>query len=107
METSSQVKKPVSDTLTRRSELYRRTLSSRRGSVAVMIDLALPTIIGMVALGTKATFLLFKQRQMQSVADTAALGVEKAKLFSDRILPKPVDVNVLLREIDALMGARH
>jgi hypothetical protein len=47
---------------------------SRRGSVAVMIALALPIMIGMVALGTEIGFLLYKQRQMQVVADAAALG---------------------------------
>jgi Flp pilus assembly protein TadG len=52
----------------------RRFRRSRRGSVAIMIALALPVIIGMVALGTEIAFLLFKQRQMQLVADAAALG---------------------------------
>jgi len=39
-----------------------------------MIALALPVMIGMVALGTEIGFLLYKQRQMQVVADAAALG---------------------------------
>jgi hypothetical protein len=39
--------------------------------------------------------------------DTANKHVERAKLVVDRILPKPVDVNLLLREIEALLGARH
>ncbi len=46
----------------------------QRGSVALMIGLALPVLIAMVALGTEITFLLFKQRQMQAAADAAALG---------------------------------
>ena len=33
-----------------------------RGSVALMIGLALPVLIAMIALGTEITFLLFKQR---------------------------------------------
>jgi hypothetical protein len=33
--------------------------------------------------------------------------VEKAKLVADRILPKPVDVNALLREIESLLNTRH
>lgn len=49
-----------------------------RGSVAVMIALALPVLIGLVALGTEITLLLFKQRQMQSAADGAALGAATA-----------------------------
>jgi hypothetical protein len=43
-----------------------------------MIGLALPVIVGMVALGTEIAFLLYKQRQMQLVADAAALGAATA-----------------------------
>jgi hypothetical protein len=46
----------------------------QRGSVALMIGLALPVLIAMIALGTEITFLLYKQRQAQSAADAAALG---------------------------------
>ena len=45
-----------------------------RGSVALMIGLALPVMIAMIALGTEITFLLFKQRQLQAAADASALG---------------------------------
>ena len=31
-------------------------------------------ILGMIALGVQITFVLYKQRQMQSAADSAALG---------------------------------
>jgi hypothetical protein len=47
---------------------------SRRGSVAVLMGLLLPIMIGMVALGVEVTYLLYKQRQMQTAADGAALG---------------------------------
>jgi putative Flp pilus-assembly TadE/G-like protein len=47
---------------------------ARRGSVAVMMGLLLPIVIGMVALGVEVTYLLYKQRQMQAAADGAALG---------------------------------
>ncbi len=46
----------------------------QRGSVALMIGLALPVLIAMIALGTEIAFLLYKQRQAQSAADAAALG---------------------------------
>jgi hypothetical protein len=46
----------------------------QRGSVALMLGLALPAVIAMVALGTEITLLLYKQRQIQTVADAAALG---------------------------------
>ena len=52
----------------------RRLRDSRRGGVAITIGLLLPALIGMVGLGTEITYLLFKQRQMQSVADSAAIS---------------------------------
>lgn len=36
----------------------------------------------------------------------AGQNVENARSFADRILTKPVDIHVLLREIDGLLGAR-
>lgn len=54
--------------------LGRRFRYDRGGGVALMIGLALPVIIGMIALGTEISFLLYKKFQMQSVADSAALG---------------------------------
>jgi hypothetical protein len=52
----------------------RRVLASEAGSVAVQIGLALSVLIGMAGLGTEGTFLIFKHRQMQSAADSAALS---------------------------------
>ena len=36
----------------------------------------------------------------------AGQPVDKAKAFADRILPKPIDIDVLLREIESLLGSR-
>lgn len=47
---------------------------SRRGSVAIIMAITLPVALGMLALGSEIVFLLYKQRQMQSAADAAALG---------------------------------
>lgn len=47
---------------------------SRRGSVAIIVAITMPIAIGMLALGSEIVFLLYKQRQMQSAADAAALG---------------------------------
>ncbi|HKJ61925.1 MAG TPA: pilus assembly protein TadG-related protein, partial [Hyphomicrobiales bacterium] len=49
-----------------------------RGSVAITMGITLSVLMGMVALGTEITFVQFKQRQMQSVADAAALSVALA-----------------------------
>ena len=39
--------------------------------------------------------------------DIADRHVAQAKLIVDRVLPKPVDVNLLLREIETLLGKRE
>jgi Flp pilus assembly protein TadG len=54
--------------------LIKAILGSERGSVAIQIGAAIVVIVGMVALGVEITFLLYKQRQMQSAADSAAFG---------------------------------
>ncbi len=56
----------------------RRFHRSRRGSVAIMIGLVLPVVVGMAALGTEITFLLIRQRQLQVVADAAAFNAAVA-----------------------------
>jgi hypothetical protein len=49
-------------------------LRARRGSVAIQVGLVMTTVLGMIALGTEMTFLLYKHRQMQAAADSAAVG---------------------------------
>jgi len=51
-----------------------RLIASESGSVAIQIGVGLVALIGMVGLGTEGTFLLYKHRQMQSAADSAALS---------------------------------
>ena len=43
-----------------------------------MVGLVLPVVIAMVALGTEITFLYFKQRQLQVIADAAAFSAATA-----------------------------
>jgi len=52
----------------------RAVIRRRRGSVAIQIGLMMIVVLGMAGLGTEITFLMFKHRQMQSAADSAALG---------------------------------
>jgi Flp pilus assembly protein TadG len=56
----------------------RKFAACRRGSVAITIGVAISVLIGMVGLGTEITFVIYKQRQMQSAADSAALGAATA-----------------------------
>jgi Flp pilus assembly protein TadG len=52
--------------------------ASRRGSVAIQIGLLMTVLIGMAALGTEIPYLMYKHRQLQTVADSAALGAAMA-----------------------------
>ncbi len=52
--------------------------SSRRGSVAIQMGMLMTVLIGMAALGTEIPYLMYKQRQMQTAADSAALGAAVA-----------------------------
>ncbi len=56
----------------------RALLSCQRGSVAIMLGVSLSVLLGMVGLGTEITFVIYKHRQMQSAADSAALGAATA-----------------------------
>ena len=58
--------------------LSRTPKSGRRGSVAIQIGILMTILIGMAGLGTEIPFLMFKQRQMQSAADSAALSAAVA-----------------------------
>jgi len=51
---------------------------SRRGSVAIMVAITLTVVVGVAGLGTEITFLLFRHRQLQTVADAAALSAATA-----------------------------
>jgi len=54
-----------------------------------------------------AARLGFKPPTIILTGDVANAHVDKAKLVADRILPKPVDVNALLRELKNLLDTRH
>ena len=54
-----------------------------------------------------AARLQFKPPTIMLTGDIADAHVRKAKLIADRILPKPVDINLLLREIEILLAKRQ
>src|SRR5581483_1130509 len=53
-------------------------LRCERGSVAIQMGLLVSVLVGMTALGTETTFLLYKHRQMQAVTDAAAQSAATA-----------------------------
>lgn len=74
----------------------------------IMSDLLLPMgFRGDEVVTEIATKLGFKPPTVMLTGDTANKHVEKAKLIADCILPKPMDVNFLLREIEKLLAARR
>lgn len=54
-----------------------------------------------------AALLQFKPPTIILTGDIADRHVKKAKLIADRLLPKPVDINLLLREIKVLLAKRR
>jgi len=77
----------------------RRTLRSKRGSVAIQLGLMMIIILGMVGLGVEITFVLYKQRQMQSAADSAAFGGATALMRG-----YPADFRIESRAVAAAVG---
>ena len=59
--------------------LLKRFLSSRRGNTALLFSLSLPVIVGTAGLGVETGYWYFKQRELQTAADVAAVAgaVEK------------------------------
>ena len=53
-----------------------------------------------------AAHLRFKPPTIMLTGDIAEAHVKKALLVADRILPKPVDITLLLRDIEALLDKR-
>jgi Flp pilus assembly protein TadG len=51
---------------------------AQRGSVAIQMGLITTVLIGMAGLGTEVPYIMYKQRQMQNAADSAALGAAVA-----------------------------
>lgn len=57
----------------------RRFLTDRRANTALLFSLSLPVLVGMAGLGVETGFWYFKQRELQTAADVAAVAgaVEK------------------------------
>jgi hypothetical protein len=51
---------------------------SRQAGVAVLAAIMLPVLFGMAALGTETVFLIYVRSEMQTAADSAALGAATA-----------------------------
>ncbi len=81
------------------SPFVRKYWSSRRGAVAIQVALLMVLIVGMTALGTEITFVLYKHRQMQAAADSAALGAATALATGH-----PADPVLEARAIAASLG---
>jgi hypothetical protein len=62
----------------RLSKLCASFVREDRGSVAITMGISLAVLMGMAALGTEVSFIQYKQRQMQAVADAAALSAAMA-----------------------------
>jgi Flp pilus assembly protein TadG len=59
-------------------------LGDRRGSVAIVTALIVPTLIGFVGLGTEIGLWMYARQEMQGAADSAALGGATANMLGDK-----------------------
>jgi PAS domain S-box-containing protein len=74
----------------------------------ILCDFQLPLgFTGAEIVAEIAILLGFKPPTIMLSGDIADRHVAQAKLVVDRIMPKPVDANLLLREIDNLLSTRH
>jgi two-component system, chemotaxis family, CheB/CheR fusion protein len=72
----------------------------------ILTDLQLgPDVIAETLVAEIAARLRFKPPVIV-ISGTSGQNREHARSFADRILTKPVDIQVLLREIEGLLGAR-
>jgi CheY-like chemotaxis protein/anti-sigma regulatory factor (Ser/Thr protein kinase) len=73
----------------------------------ILCDFQLPMgITGDEIVAEIAASLRFKPPTIMLTGDIAERHMQKARLVADRILPKPVDISLLLREFEALLGGR-
>lgn len=70
-----------------------------RGSVAATVAVLLIILLGFAALGTEVVYAMFKQRQMQAVADSAALAGATAIMTG-----RPADPAFEARAVATTMG---
>lgn len=71
----------------------------------ILCDFQLPLgVTGDEIVAEIAARLQFKPPTIMLTGDIADRHVAKAKLVVDRIMPKPVDVNLLLREMAILLA---
>jgi CheY-like chemotaxis protein len=74
----------------------------------ILCDYQLPMgFTGAEIVAEIAILLDFKPPTIMLTGDIADKHVAQAKLIVDRIMPKPVDANLLLREIETLLGKRE
>jgi Putative Flp pilus-assembly TadE/G-like len=72
---------------------------SNRGSVAIIVAIMLLMLIGFSALGTEVVYAMFKQRQMESTASSAALAGAIALMTGH-----PTDFTIETRAIATMAG---
>ena len=87
-----------------RDEALQHIKSRRLRPDLILCDFQLPMgFTGDQIVAEIAAALQFKPPTIMLTGDIAEKHVEKARLIAERILPKPVDIMVLLREIESLL----
>ncbi|MGO9545955.1 MAG: pilus assembly protein TadG-related protein [Rhodomicrobium sp.] len=92
--------------IVRLARLLPKVIAARRGSVAIQMGILLTFLIGMAALGTEIPLVIYKHRQMQNVADAAALGgaVALAKGYPANLSTESQGIAAALGFVNATNG---
>ncbi len=74
----------------------------------ILSDFQLPMgFTGLAVVAEISNWLGFKPPTIMLTGDISDKHVAQARLIVDRIMPKPVDINLLLREIEGLLSTGH
>ena len=88
--------------MSRRRSLWAAFAADRRGAVSLITALALPALIGALALGTEVSYWLVKKRNLQNAADSAVIAASIDASGAYLVQAKAVAANYGL--IDGVAG---
>jgi hypothetical protein len=85
--------------------LTQKLRQSRQGAVAIHLGLITVALIGFAGLGVEIGFVIYKHRQMQSAADSAALGAATA-LSKGYPVDFALEADALAAEVGFVKGSK-
>jgi hypothetical protein len=90
---------------TRIASLGRKLFSCESGSIAMHVGLMASAIVGMASLGAEITYLFSEHREMQVIADAAALSAATASLHSANSSAPLAEARAIAAQLGFVHGA--